>query len=228
MMQIAVVSTPALAPVLRPLAREFERMSSHVVVVSYATAGAMRAAVTDALADVAISTSCAVDDLESNGHVVADGRRDIARVGLGVQIARGAPKRDVTTVEALRAALLDVRTIGYIDPASGAAAGAHAVRVMCGLGIADAVAGRTKLAGGAALIDAVATGEIELGLAPISEILSDARVVLVGPVPEPLQEVTILVAAITNVTPAPAAARAFVDFLASGAAQSELAKAGLR
>jgi molybdate transport system substrate-binding protein len=96
------------------------------------------------------------------------------------------------------------------------------------LGIADAVAAKTRLVGGTALTDAVAGGELELGLAPVSEIVSDPRVELVGPVPAELQEVTILSAAVTTSSTAPADAQALVDFLAGPASAAELAARALK
>jgi len=156
------------------------------------------------------------------------GRRDIARVGLGVQIRKGAPKPVIDTVEAFRSAMLAARSIGYIDPDGGGAAGAHAARVMKRLDIAQTVAAKTRFAGGMALTSAVAEGEIELGLAPISEIVSDSRVELVGPVPSKLQEVTVVTAAVTTWSSAPDAAQALVDFFAGPASAAELASRGLK
>ncbi len=227
-MRIAVLATPALAPALHVLFRDFERTFGHTVTVTYATAGAIADRLNDAGADVVASTTSAIEELQAQGRVLITGRRDIARVGLGVQIRKGARKPGIGTVQAFRSAILAAKSIGYIDPAGGGAAGAHAARVMKQLGIAEAVAAKTRFAGGTALTSAVARGEIELGLAPISEILSDSRVELVGPVPSDLQEVTVLTAAVTTWSSAPDAAQVLVDFLAGPASTSELASRGLK
>ena len=227
-MRIAIVATPALAAALPVLLREFERTFGHSLTVTYATAGAIADRMNDTDADVVATTKSAIDELHAHGRVSASGRRDIARVGLGVQIAKGGRKPVIDTVQAFRSALLAAKSIGYIDPAAGGAAGAHAARVLTQLGIAEAVAAKTRFAGGTALTCAVAEGEIELGLAPVSEIVSDSRVELVGPVPSALQEVTVLAAAVTATSTAPDAAQALVDFLASPAASAELARCGLR
>lgn len=226
--QITVVATPALAPALPALAREFESTSSHSITLSYVTAGAMRNAVTGANVDVAISTAPAIDELQAEGRILSAGRRDIARVGLGVQARKGAWKPDISTVEAFRRAIVAARSIGYIDPASGGAAGLHAARLMKQLSIAEMVAAKTRLVGGAALTRAVAEGEIDLGLAPISEIVSDPRIELVGPVPSELQEVTILTAAVTRSSSVRDAAQAFIHFLAGPGSTTELTVRGLK
>ena len=227
-MRISIVATPALAPALPALLCDFERIFGHTVTVIYATAGAMANRLNDAGADVAASTKPVIEQLQAEGRLSTSGRREIARVGLGVQIRKGAPKPFIGTVQAFRSAVLAAKSIGYIDPAEGGAAGAHAARVMTQLGIAHAVAAKTRFAGGAALTRAVAGGEIELGLAPISEIVSDSRVELVGHLPSELQEVTVVTAAITISSSAPDAAQSLVDFLAGPAATAELAARGLR
>jgi molybdate transport system substrate-binding protein len=224
---IAVVATPALAPALPALAREFERAAGHCVTLTYATAGAMTSALAQGLIDVVISTTQALDDLQANGRLDACGRRHIARVGLGVQTRRGGPQPDVKTVAGFRRAMLHARSIGYADPASGAAAGRHAARLMEQLGIAQAVAGKTKLLSGSALLQAVACGEVDLGLAPSSEILSEPGVALVGPVPAALQEITVLSAALVKGSGNREAAHGFVEFLVTARAKNELEKSGL-
>jgi molybdate transport system substrate-binding protein len=77
------------------------------------------------------------------------------------------------------------------------------------------------------LLDAVAKDEVELGFAPVTEILSDARVELVGPVPSALQEMTELTAAVIAASVDGDRARAFIDFLADDAAKVVLERQGL-
>ena len=98
---------------------------------------------------------------------------DLARVGIGVIVRAGAPRPDISTVDAVRKMLLDARSIVHPDPAGGGLAGVALARMMAEMGIADAV--KPKLTymfainGGATL---VAKGEVEVGLFNISEVLS--------------------------------------------------------
>ena len=110
--RIALVATPVLAPALPALLRDFERTSGHIVIVTYATAGVIANRLNDAGADVAASTESAIEALQVQGRVLTPGRRDIARVGLGVQIRKGAPKPGIGTVQALRSAILAAASIG--------------------------------------------------------------------------------------------------------------------
>lgn len=226
---INVVCTPALAPALPALVSEFERVSGHTVAVTYGTAGAIRDRIERGkTADVAISTAPVIDELERHGRIDRGARVDVARVGIGVQVRSGAPKPHIRSVDAFRRAILGAKSIGYIDPAGGGAAGIHVARVMERLGIAERVAPKTQLVGGTSLIRAVADGEVELGLAPISEILSDSRVELVGPLPNEVQDVTVLVAGLVTGSKARDAAKAFIDFLTTPAAVAAMKGRGLQ
>ena len=49
------------------------------------------------------------------GTVVADSRVDLARSSIGVAVRAGAPKPDVSSVDALRSALLAAKSIAYPD-----------------------------------------------------------------------------------------------------------------
>lgn len=226
---INVVCTPALAPALPTFVSEFERASGHIVAITYGTAGAIRDRIKRGeTADVAISTAPVIDELERHGRIARGTRVDVARVGIGAQVRSGAPKPDINSVDAFRRSILAAKSIGYIDPAGGGAAGIHVARIMERLGIAERVAPKTQLVGGTSLIRAVADGEVELGFAPISEILSDSRVELVGPLPDEVQDITVLVAGLVTGSKARNAAKAFVDFLTTAAAVAAMKGRGLQ
>lgn len=163
-----------------------------------------------------------------HGWIIKGGRVTVARIGMGVQVRSGSPTPDISSVEAFRLSMLAAKTVGYIDPAGGGAAGIHAARIMERLDIAERMAPKTRLVGGASLIRAVVDGDVELGLAPISEILGDSRVELVGPLPDEIQDVTVLVAALVMGSTARDAAKAFVDFLTTPAAEAAMKMRGLQ
>jgi molybdate transport system substrate-binding protein len=66
---------------------------------------------------------------------------DVARIGLGVAVRAGAPRPDIGTSDALKAALLKAHSIAAI-PAS--AASAELLRVFDRLGIGEAMKAKTK------------------------------------------------------------------------------------
>ena len=228
MSAIKVICTPALAPACHELIPEFERAFGHKVVITYGTARAIKdSLLDDGFADVAISTDSVIDDLAQRGRIIPGSRIDVATVGIGLQVRKGALKPDLRSSAALKQALLAATSIGYIDPASGAAAGIHIDRVIRQLGIACDVNSRTRLVGGGALVNAVAGGEVEIGLAPISEIVSDARVELVGPLPLEFQEITLLAASLVKGSKEPEAAKSLLQFFETPFANSVLRNKGL-
>jgi len=75
----------------------------------------------------------------------------------------------------------------------------------------EAVKQKTTLGDAGYVVEPVARGEIELGIQQITEILPVKGVKLVGPLPEPLQKITVYSAALT---PFARDAQAVRDFLA--------------
>ena len=49
----------------------------------------------------------------------------VGRVGVGVMVKEGAPKPDVSTVDAFKQALLTAKSVAYPDPGAGHASGIH-------------------------------------------------------------------------------------------------------
>ena len=93
----------------------------------------------------------------------------------------GAPAPDVSNVDAFKKALLAAKTVAYIDPASGGSSGIYLTGLFDKLGIAAEIKPKAKLKQGGYVADLIASGEAELGLHQISEILPVKGVKLVGP-----------------------------------------------
>ena len=107
----------------------------------------------------------------------------MAKVGIGVAVKEGAPLPDIKTVEAFKRTLLAAKSVAYIDPKAGGSSGIYFDGLLARLGIADEVRPKAKLKQGGHVADLVASGEAELGVHQISEILPVKGVVLVGPLP---------------------------------------------
>src|SRR5262249_58747416 len=88
-------------------------------------------------ADVLDAPDAVMDALVKPNHVAADSRHDLARTAVGVAVREGAPKPDVSTVEAFKRAVLEAKSIVYLDPATGATSGIHVSNVLKQLGLAD-------------------------------------------------------------------------------------------
>jgi len=96
----------------------------------------------------------------------------------------------VSTVEAFKRTLIAAKSIAYIDPASGGSSGIYIDKLLERLGIADQIRPKSKLKKGGHVADLIVSGEAELGLHQISEIVAVKGAVLVGPLPEEIQNKT--------------------------------------
>lgn len=136
--ELKLVGGSAVGPVMAELIPEFEKISGHRVVSDLnAAIGATTARVQHGeTADVVIVSGAQIDSLEKIGKVVAGSRTDLAKVGIALFVRKGAPKVDISTVDAFKRALLDARSIGYNDPAAGAPVNLYLIGLFDKMGIA--------------------------------------------------------------------------------------------
>jgi molybdate transport system substrate-binding protein len=224
--EIRVFSSGAPAEVEKSVAATFGRESGHQVTFTVATPADIQAKLKSGeTPDIVILPAPIIEALEKAGALRRP-RVDLARVGIGIIVREGAPRPDISTVDAVRKVLLDARSIVHPDPAGGGLAGVALARMMAEIGIADAV--KPKLTymfainGGATL---VAKGEVEVGLFNISEVQSAKGVTLVGALPPAVQSYIVFSAAIHTGSTLPEPAQAFIKALADPSAH-ELWRAG--
>ena len=137
--EVNVLASTALTGVMKTIVPDFERSTGNTVVIAYQASGGAKKRIEDGAVapDVAIVTDAGIDDLIKQGKVAAGSQANIARFLMGVGVRAGAPKPDLSTPEAFKRALLEAKSIAYIDPASGGASGIFFVKVLDRLGIAD-------------------------------------------------------------------------------------------
>ena len=209
--EIKVLSTVGMQPATPELFKQFEAATGHTVAVTYGLAAVLKTKFLEgAPADVLILTAPIVEDLAKQGKVVADSKKDVARSGVGIAVKAGAPKPDISTAEALKAAVLAAKSIGY---SREGASGVAFARAMERLGIAEPVKAKYKDTGTKAG-EMVAAGEIDLAAAQIPELLAVPGVEVVGPLPAELQTVTIFSVGLAAGAHDNGAAKALIDFLA--------------
>ena len=122
--EIKVLSAGAVKDIVTELAEAFRQETGHTVVLTTGTAGGIRQKVTAGdPADVIIATDTVLQQLAASGLLVAESQADIARTGIGVAVREGAPRPDISTSEAFKRAILEAKSIVYLDPASGATSG---------------------------------------------------------------------------------------------------------
>jgi molybdate transport system substrate-binding protein len=223
--ELKVSASTAVKSVLEQLGPQFEKTSGNTLTFSFGPAATLKEKIDQGAAfDVAILTAPLTDALVKAGKVDAASRATIARAGLGVSVRAGAVKPDVSTDEALKRTLLGAKSIGY-NGVGASRAGCEAM--LRKLGIADAVQTKIKLLDMSAPV-AVAKGEVEIGLSPVSEILPTEGAQLAGPFPADLQSYLVFPAAVSTVSKNADAAKALIKFLASPAAAAVLAAKGMQ
>jgi molybdate transport system substrate-binding protein len=213
--EIKVLTAGAFKQIVVALAPEFEKQTGHKVTIENETVGALVKKIEGGEAfDVTFLSPGAVDDLIKKGKVADGSRVNLARVGVGVMVKEGAPKPDVGTVEAFKQAVLAAKSVAYIDPASGGSSGIYVAKLLEQLGIADQVKPKAKLKQGGYVADLIESGQAELGIHQISEIVPHKGVTLVGPLPKEIQNYTTYAAGVASAAKDKDAATALVRFLA--------------
>jgi molybdate transport system substrate-binding protein len=229
---IRVLSSGSLKAALSQLLPDFEKSSGNMATIEYGPAGAIagRIAKGDA-ADVVIVSRSQLQKLAGNGKVVAGSFVNIAGIALGVAIRKGAPKPDISDVEAFKRALLAARSIGYRDPITGSTSGIYTAGLLERLGLAQDL--KPKLRPDRSEGDVpenvflgVARGEIDMQIGQITEIILAPGVDLAGPLPSEIQNTTVMAAGITATSTEPDAAKAFIGFISSPSAAAVLKASG--
>ena len=228
--EIRVMTSGGFTAAYNELTPEFERATQNKVVTTY---GASMGGAPDSIpsrlqrgepVDVVILAASALDDLIKQGKVVAGSRVDLVRSSIGMVVRGGAPKPDISTVDALRRALLEAKSIAYSDSASGVYI---STELFQRLGIADQVRGKSKRIASERVAAVVARGEAEIGFQQISELLAVPGADYVGPLPPEVQKVTVFSAGIATGAKEPDGARTLIKFFTSPAATPAITKSGL-
>ena len=160
----------------------------------------------------------------ASGNLVAASAAPLATVSVGVAVRKGAPKPDISTVEAVKRMLLAADSITYSDPA-GTASGVSIVEALKNLGIAQQVQPKIKLAN--APLALVAKGDAEIALVYLVD-MNDPGVDVVGPLPRDVSTPTGFVGFVSTHAKDPAAAKALLAYLSSPAAAMVYKKQGMQ
>jgi molybdate transport system substrate-binding protein len=159
-----------------------------------------------------------------DGLVMADSRIELARSNIGMAVRAGAPKPDISSVEALKRTLLQAKSIAYSASVSGRYL---STELFQRLGIADQVMGKSRRIEGERVGAVVARGEAEIGFQQISELLPVPGIDFVGPLPAEVQRTSVFSAGVAAGSMNVNAARALIRCLASPEAAGAVTKSGL-
>jgi molybdate transport system substrate-binding protein len=228
--EIKVMTSGTFTAAYLELAPQFERATGHRIVTESTSMGTGSTGIAARLErgeaiDVVIVSDRDLERLTTAGRIRPGTRVDLARSAMGMAVRRGAPKPDISSVDALRRTLLEAKSIAYSASVSGTYLSTELFQQ---LGIADRVLPKSRrIEGGERVGAVVARGEAEIGFQQISELLPVDGIDFVGPLPAAVQRVTMFSAGVGAASTHPAVARSFIDFLASPAAAGTIRKAAL-
>ena len=220
--EMTLFCTQALRTSLLELAPRFEKATGHKVNLVVAPSGQLVKKVqAGEVADLLIANASNIDALIKDGKVTGD-RVDIARAQVGLSIKAGNPRPDISTPEAVRKALLDAKAISY---SAGGLSGNNFEFAMNKLGILDEVKKKAKNASPAAKL--VVSGEADIAVQQISELIAVEGSELLGPLPAELDQVTQFSMGVISDSKSKDAARALLDYLQTPEAKAVIKTKGL-
>jgi molybdate transport system substrate-binding protein len=227
--EVKVLSAGAMQPGLIAAAPAFLAASGHTITVEYAIASELRRRVGGGeVAGVLLAPVAGVADLTKAGRLAADGQVAVGRVGAGVVARNGAPLPDISSADALKRSLLAADTVVY----NRASSGVYIESMLKKLGVYDEIAAKlVRYDDGTAVMHHLMKGAgREFGFGGVTDILMyrDKGLMLVGPLPEEIQNYTAYAAAQVAAGSNPDAAKAFLGYLASPAGKALFAANGIR
>lgn len=225
--QVKVIISGGYHAVYTEILPEFERATGvQVVTTRGPSRGDSPASIPAQLrrgepADVVILSREGLAELIAEGHIAEGTDTDLARAALGVSVRAGAPKPDISTVEAFKQTLLHAKSVTF----TGSTSGIYLQTVLFPrLGVAEQVAAKSTTAG----VASVVAGEAEIAIQPSSELIPIAGVDFVGLIPQEIQKVNTYAAAVVAGSRQKEAAVRLIRYLASDAAAAAIKKNGMQ
>jgi molybdate transport system substrate-binding protein len=225
--EVKIFAVGSVGPILRELAPEFERATGNKIEFFASTSGATLARIRKEPGDVGIISTPMLEELEKTGEIVKGSVTVFAKSSAGVAVRKGT-RLDVSTVDALRTAILRAGSIALVDPARGSTLGTRMQDFADKQGVGNELRKKAKLySGGLTVGEAVAKGEADFGVGFIPELLTIPNVEVAGTLPGEAEYSSLATAVVLSASKDPAAGRKFIEFLLSPAAQAIIRKNGM-
>lgn len=223
--EILGISSMATRLVLAELAEAYQRASGQRLRIESVGGvdAAKRVAAGEAF-DVVILASDAIDKLIASGHVLAGSRVDLVHSGVAVAVRAGAAQPDISSEDAVRAAVQAARSVSYSTGPSGVAL----AKLFERWGLAEELKARLVTPPpGIPVGSLVAKGEVALGFQQLSELINLEGITVLGPLPPAIQITTTFSAGICSASRQPEAVRALLDYLRSPATAEAKRRQGM-
>ena len=223
---LSTLATLAAQGPLQALDKTYQRPGQAVTVVFDTSPNITKRLAGGEMPDVLVAQSSTVDQMIKEGRAIAATRATIGKIGVGVASGRGARRPDISSVDALKAALLQADAVVYSQGASGLLV----EQMLRTIGVADRIKDKTVQVptGGDVMQRLGKEAGNQIGFTMVSEIKLGESFggSLVGSLPPAVQTYTAYDAIVMSATHAPDAARAFVGSITTPAARQVFAAAG--
>lgn len=204
--EIKVLTSVALTSALNQIAPDFEKATGNKLNIGYSLIADVRKRIlAGETSDAIILSRPVMEELDKQGKFAPGSVTNVAGTPVALAVRAGAPRPDISTVDALK--------IVYADPAKGGASGVYFAHVVERLGIAEQLKPKTILVPGAQAPELVAEGKAEIGVAQTSEVVPVAGAQVLGPLPGEFASTTLFAAGIGAATKVPSASKSLIQFL---------------
>ena len=226
--EVSLLSGGAVEPGIVAFAALVKRELGHELKIQFNTAPqiAKRLAAGETW-DILVSPPAVIDAAQKDGKILADGRTQVGRVGVGIVVREALPAPVIGSAEALKDALMRADSVVY----NSASTGLYLDRLFAQLGLSDALRPKTtRYPDGASVMEHVIHGKgQEIGFGAITEIglYTSKGLRYVGPLPAETQNYTRYDAAIMTGARQDSAAADVLKLLATPAARAAFTAAGI-
>jgi molybdate transport system substrate-binding protein len=117
--ELTILTNQGATPGVRELAAAFARASGNKINITQVEGDALERRIETGPADLVTANPDTIEMLVKNRKIVAGTVTPFALAGLGLSVRAGAPKPDISTVDAYKATLLAAKSIGYSRGCSG-------------------------------------------------------------------------------------------------------------
>ena len=226
---LRVLTTGAFKQVAAEFVPAFEKEHGIKIDLQNGTAGALIKRIADGEPfDVVFLTPAGLSEMARTGKVDPVSIKQVARVAIGVAVKAGANKPSLTTVEEFKQAVLKAGKVAYIDPASGGSSGIYLDGLFQRLGLGEQVKAKAILVPGGYAADRVASGQADMAIHQVSEILPVAGVELAGLLPAEIQNYTTYGYGISTTTKSQDLAKKFVASVSAPSAADVIRAKGMQ
>jgi molybdate transport system substrate-binding protein len=224
--EIKVLCSNGIKTVMEELVPRFEQTTRHTVRITYGVSAALKRQIAAGEPfDVAVLTAPLVDEAIEQGTIAVATRVILARSAIVLAIRAGAPRPDIRTTGSLERTLRESKSVTYALEGAG---GVFFTALVQRLGLAEGLKSKLRpVRTGEEVSASVASGDAELAVLPLSEILPVVGVEVLGPFPTGLEGYMVMAAGQSTTTRQSDGARALIDFLMAPAVSSVIEKKGM-